>query len=178
MRDYALKHTRLLERVLENSANADQRRVASCFLGYADRSADQIQYLTQASNDEDAEVRNNATRALEVLASAKNSNGIEVDPKPFIDMLFSGQWTDRNKSSMLLMQLTKGRNPALLEALRKNAISPLVEGAAWSNPGHNTAFLAILGRVEGIPEDRLWKLIAGGDKSQIIRMASQEAMVR
>jgi hypothetical protein len=87
--------------------------------------------------------------------------------------LYSGKWTDRNKSSMLLMRLTKDRDPILLEALRKNAMAPLVEGATWSNPGHSTAFLAILGRVEGIPEDRLWKLIAGGDKSQIIRMAAQ-----
>lgn len=173
IRDYAVSHSHLLELVLENSASPKQRRVASCFLGYADRSEDQIRYLVRAANDADAEVRNNAIRALEVLASARNSNGIEVDPKPFIDLLSSGRWTDRNKSSMLLMRLTNDRNPTLLDALCRYAMAQLIEGARWSNPGHSTAFLLILGRVEGIPADRLWKLITGGGKLTIISMATE-----
>jgi len=174
IRTYATSHVSLLERVLENSASAEDRRASACFLGYADRSADQIQRLTHAANDRDDEVRNNAIRALEVLASVKDFNGVDVDPTPFIDLLFSGRWTDRNKSSMLLMQLTKNRDPAVLEALRKHAIAPLIEGARWNNPGHSTAFLLILGRVDGIPEDGLGKMIADGDKLPIIRPAEQE----
>jgi hypothetical protein len=178
IREYAVSHADLIQRVLRNSSDVEQRRVSSCFLGYADRSANQIKNLTFATKDPDGLVRNNATRALWVLASAKNSVGIGVSPTPFIDLLFSSQWTDRNKSSLVLMQLTQQRDPELLRTLRERAIPPLIEGARWTNPGHSLPFLFILGRIEGISEDRLKKLAATGDKNGVIQAAEQLVNLR
>lgn len=155
IRAYAVSHGEELERVLQNSFDAQQRRVSALLLGYADRSAMQIQCLTYASADPDDTVRNNAMRALAVLASAKQTGGIDVDPTSFIAMLYSGQWTDRNKSSFLLSQLTSTRDPILLKKLGEEALTPLIEGARWSDPGHSMAFVAVLGRIEGVPDAQL-----------------------
>jgi hypothetical protein len=101
-------------------------------------------------------VRNNAVRALGVLASAKDTGGITVDPTPFIALLYSGHWTDRNKSSLLLaQQLKRSRDPILLKALRDKALPPLIEGARWGDPGHSIVFLDILGCIEGVPDAEL-----------------------
>jgi hypothetical protein len=173
IRDYAASRGEEIERVLLNSSDAQQRRASACLLGYADRSTAQIQSLVQATADIDKEVRNNATRALEVLVSANNTAGIDVDPAPLIAMLYSGQWTDRNKSSLLLCELTQRRDPILLERLREQALAPLIEGARWSDPGHNSGFLVILGRIEGVPEAQLLKMSGKGDRSGIIQAAQQ-----
>lgn len=173
IRAYAISHKKLIESVLQNSSDAEQRRVSACFLGYADRSPDQVQNLTRAAKDQDGEVRNNATRALWVLGSAKNSSGIEVSSMPFIDLLLSDKWTDRNKSSLVLMQLTKQRDAELLRTLRERAIAPLLEGVLWTNPGHSLPFLFVLGRIEEISEDRLKKLAATGDKAEVVQAAER-----
>ena len=171
MRAYAVKREKELENVLLQSSDVQQRRASACLLGYADRSAEQIRSLTTATRDVDGEVRNNAIRALSVLASAANTNGIEVEPGPFIALLYSGKWTDRNKSSMLLMHLTQNRDAALLDELRKTAIPPLIEGAEWRDPGHADPFLLILGRIEGMKDASVLKLVGAGDLSQIIEKA-------
>jgi len=102
------------ERVLRNAADPQQRRVASEFLGYVPRSSMQIKALTEAVNDSDEVVRNNAVRALSVLGAARNAPSLAIDPQLFIAMLFSGRWTDRNKGSMVLARITEARDPALL----------------------------------------------------------------
>jgi hypothetical protein len=128
--------------------------------------------LAEAVSDSDEEVRNNAVRALSVLAAARNGRPLAIDPQPFIALLFSGKWTDRNKGSLLLARLTEGRDPALLAALRNEALEPLVEGGSWSDSGHAGAFLMILGRIADIPEGKLQQMIAGSDSAAIISAAS------
>jgi len=171
MRTYSLSHAAVLERVLLDSSEAQQRRASACLLGYAERSAAQVRSLIEAARDADEDVRNNALRALWVLAAASRTEGIQVPATPFIDLLFSGRWTDRNKSSLLLERLTRKGNPSLLRELRNRAMVPLIEGARWTDPGHCDPFLAILGRIGKIPEKRLQKLIRAGDKVQIIEAA-------
>jgi hypothetical protein len=155
IRAYAASHGEELKTVLQNSSDAQQRRVSALLLGYANRSAMQIRSLAAAAADADSTVRNNAMRALAVLASAKETGGTDVDPAPFIALLYSGQWTDRNKSSWLLSQLTSSRDQILLKKLSEEALAPLIEGARWSDPGHSMAFVAILGRIEGVPDGQL-----------------------
>ncbi len=61
---------------------------------------------------------------------------------------------------MFLARLTERRDPALLTALREQALQPLIEGASWSgDPGHAGAFLVILGRIAGLPDDKLQQLM-------------------
>lgn len=170
IRVYAAQRGPEIEKVLQNSADPKQREASAFLLGYADRSEVQIQNLFAATNDADEIVANNALRALAVLASAPNAPPLGINPAPLIGLLFSGQWTDRNKSSFLIAQLSRDRDPVLLEQLRERAMPPLIEGAGWDT-SHGTCFLQILGRIAGIPESRLDELIEAGDKAQIIRAA-------
>lgn len=155
--------------VLEHARDARQRAAAAELLGYADRSRRQIQALMDAAEDENAEVRNNAVRALGVLAAGRGVP-VEVNLKPLVDLLYSGTWTDRNKASWLIANLTEGRNAKMLAQLKKTAMPPLIEGAKW-DAAHAGFFLTILGRIGGIPEEKLEGMIAAGDRGAIIAAA-------
>lgn len=171
MRAYALKHTEAIEQVLRESRHAEQRQAAATLLGYCERSPEQVKDLVAAATDADGDVRNNAVRALDVLAVAQPLVGLDV--QPFVAMLYSGQWTDRNKASLLLNRLTEPRDPALLRVLRDQAMGPLLDGAHWQSAGHAYAFLVILGRIGGIDEARLEKLIESGARDEIIAAAEK-----
>ena len=114
VREWAVKHERELTRVLEFSAEAEQRQIASDAMGYTRQSRAQILALVRAARDPDDEVRNNATRALGVLVRSNRALAAEIPPDTFIQMLNSGTWSDRNKGSSLLMELTASRDSDLL----------------------------------------------------------------
>jgi hypothetical protein len=79
----------------------------------------------------------------------------------------SGTWTDINKSSGLLDGLTRSRDPQLLAQLRQPAvIERLIEVARWRS--HAEAARMILGRIAGIDETRLIRLVVAGQVEQII----------
>lgn len=173
MHHYAVTREAEFTRVLRIAADPRQRRAAATFLGYVARSTAQVQALVQAVADPDDEVRNNAVRALSVLLAGHNDPSVDIDPQPFIALLFSGKWTDRNKSSLLLFRLTESRDSKLLATLREKAMQPLIEGASWTgDPGHSVPFLVILGRIAGIPNDKLQKLVDAHDTAAIIGLAS------
>jgi len=135
IRQYALANQSLLLQVLKSSSESTHRETAAHFLGYAEQSPQQIQALVNAANDPNQQVRNNSTRALAVLAESSPQLAEQIDPTPFIAMLSSGTWTDRNKASAILLNLTRTRSPKLLAALREQALVPLTEMGRWSWPG-------------------------------------------
>ena len=171
LREYALKHERLLHRVALNSGNSHQRAIAADMLGYARRSKAQITTLFSASRDPNEGVRNNALRALGVLAQAGGVIAKNIPADPFIALLNSGTWTDRNKGSRLIVLLSKTRDPQLLRQLRRRALASLIEMSRWRDPLHAGDVRMILGRVAGIPEEQLAKLVAAGDVEQIVTAA-------
>ena len=157
MRAYALDRALTLRRVLKDSADPMQRQCAAELLGYAKRSPTQMQALADAMLDPDAEVRNNATRSLTVLASAKGAEPMRVSLKPLEAMLKSGIWSDRNKASLLLNQLTVSRDPIMLKELHATVLDVLIEGARWhGDPGHAGPFILVLARIAQLPEPRLY----------------------
>jgi len=107
-------------------------------------------------------------RALEVLADAKPSLAKRIPAEAFVRLLRSGAWSDHNKASLLLVALTKSRDPKVLTLLRIEALDPLVEMARWRSLGHAEAALSILGRIAGLEEDSLDKLIEAGQADTII----------
>jgi len=163
MREYALHHEAAIRRVLESSPDIEQRQAAAQLLGYARQSKLQITALVQAALDPDSGVRNNALRALWVLARFSSQVAAQIPASDFIGMLSSGSWSDRNKGGLLLEQLTASRDPKLLGELRAEALDPLVEMARWRSPGHSYPFRAMLGRIAGIEEKRLEEIIAQGE---------------
>ncbi len=129
----------------------------------------QEQHRVQASRDVDENVRNNAVRALGVVAGSNSRVANQIPADGFIDMLNSGSWTDRNKGGYVLEALTASRNPKVLGQLRSKALDSLLEMARWRSSGHNHSALLLLGRVAGIEEGRLSELIAAGQVDQIIK---------
>ena len=156
-RDEARKNETQVFRVLESSAKAEQRAVAAEALGYVQQSRQQITALVKASFDANDEVRNNAARAIGVLLNSKPELRHQVPVKPFIDLLSSGTWTDRNKGLMVVFAMASGRDPIILSQLRSQAGTSLIEMAQWYK-GHAFAARMILGWIAGIEDKELQRL--------------------
>jgi len=167
LRDYAIHHEALVFDVLEHSADADSRQAAAQILGYGNRSPGQLHALIRATRDPDETVRNNAVRALAVMAESNPRLATTIPAENFIAMLNSGLWTDRNKAGFLLFELTLTRPHALLEQLRNHALPALEEMARWRS-GHSYFARMVLGRIAGIPETRLQKLASQQNQAEAI----------
>jgi hypothetical protein len=168
MRHYALRDEREILGVLASGRDANQRQAAAELLGYAKQSKQQMDALAHAARDPDSGVRNNAVRALAVLAASGPKTAAQIPAPEFIAMLASGSWSDRNKSSWLLERLTKSRDPKLLGELRSQALEPLIEMARWRAPGHAYSSRIMLGRIAGIEEKRLQEIADKGQVQEIL----------
>jgi hypothetical protein len=168
LRNYALQHEDLIFQVLAASSDADHRATAAQMLGYGNQSDKQIDALVHASLDPDDGVRNDAVRALEVLATAKPALAQRVPADPFIRLMRSGAWLDHNKASLVLVALTTTREPQVLSRLRADALDPLLEMGRWRYVGHAEAALTVLGRMAGIDESTLENLISAGETATIL----------
>ncbi|WP_158941794.1 hypothetical protein [Granulicella sp. S190] len=172
MRAYARDRAPEFERVLKNAADFQQRLVSAALLGYSQRSSSQVQGLTDAVLDSEPEVRNNAVRALMVLASVKQTDLHQLTVEPVEALLLSGVWSDRNKASLLLNQLTASRDPAMLRELHTTALDAIIEGASWhGDPGHAGAFVILLGRIAKLPEERFFPTPDAEAIADIIKQA-------
>jgi hypothetical protein len=169
IRDYARQNDALVLRVLRSASDGEHRAAAALLLGYGRQSDEQIDALVRASLDPHEGVRNNAVRALGVLARGEPALAQRIPSAPFIGLLRSGAWLDHNKGSLLLLDaLTTRRDPQLLAQLRTTALDSLLEMGRWRNKGHAVAALAILGRIAGIDEDRLNRLLSEGKADEIL----------
>ncbi|HEY0510409.1 MAG TPA: hypothetical protein VGH73_00805, partial [Thermoanaerobaculia bacterium] len=112
----AARYPKQLRDVLHHSADAPQRALAAQVLAYAADKQAVVAYFTAGMRDPDSGVRNNSMRALWVMAAS--GRRIHVPVEPFIAMLSSLDWTDRNKASLALQSLTATRDPAILSQLR------------------------------------------------------------
>ena len=169
MRGFAIPNEALVRKVLATSASDEQRIAASEVLGFARQSGAQLMALAHASRDSNSTVRNNATRALLVLAASNpKPAATQIPPGTFVELLLSGTWTDVNKSSSLLSFVTQNIKPKVLAQLRTREVQErLIEIARWRT-GHAQAARLILGRLAGIDEERLQQLVSAGQVETII----------
>jgi hypothetical protein len=168
---YAARHRELLRDVLKSSADAKHRALAAQVLGYAADKQAIVPDLVYATRDPDRNTRNDATRALVVIAGAVR--GIRIPAEPFIDLLNSVVWTDRNKAAGALAQLTASRDPALLSALRARALPSLIEMARWKSPAHAASSIVILGRIAGLSEKEIQLAQERGAAARVIAAATR-----
>ena len=172
---YANRDLPELRRVVRSSSNAAERALAAQVLGYAADKAAVVDDLVYGMSDPSEDVRNNAMRALLVIAEMAPSAGRPVPripPQPFIALLNSPVWSDRNKASGALMAITSSRDPQLLEALRQpEAITALAEMARWKSEGHAQAAFFILGRIAGYSDDGALNLWRRGEREVVINAA-------
>ena len=173
MHEYAARHEEEIRAVLRTSADDGQRSVAAQLLGYANQSARQVADLVWASHDPNDDVRNNATRALGVLANSGAEAAARIPAEGFIEMLNSGVWFDRNKASALLDALTRWRSPKLLAALGARAFDSLAEMARWHDNGHAYHARMMLGRIGGIEEVRLMEIVWDDKQTESIIEAAR-----
>jgi hypothetical protein len=169
VRKFAATHADLVQQVLRESKFREHRQAAAHILGYADRSPSQVRGLAEAATDSDEGVRNNAIRALGLIAEVDENARKSIPAETFIDMVRSGIWTDRNKGGFVLSVLTAGRDPVLLKKVRDEALDSLVEIARWSNPPHAANARTILGRLANLPEAKISELVAAGDLETILK---------
>jgi hypothetical protein len=174
IRSWASKNGPEVARVLQLSSDPKQRRVASMVLGYAQQSHEQRVTLVRAARDPDAIVRNNATRAIVVLLRSNTKLAEEIEPETFLEMMRSGVWSDHNKAVAFLDEMSRGRNPKLLAKIRQQALEPLIEMALWREAGHAFAARMILGRLGGIPEQKLLLMAFNGPVDGIVAAVRQE----
>jgi hypothetical protein len=172
---FAARDGDVLRNVLHTSADAGHRALATQIIAYhADRTA-VARDLLHAVGDPDDEVRNNAVRALAILAGWANAHpeaGITIPAEPFIGFLNSVLWTDRNKGVFALIALTDSRDSALLAQLRTQALPSLVEMARWTNPGHAMAAYLILARMAGLDDASAFQAWQTGDRESVIARAA------
>jgi hypothetical protein len=169
---YAARDLPQLRRVLRESSNDEQRALAAEVLGYVADKDKVIADLGRAMSDSSGDVRNNAMRALAVFANAAPAARPKT-PIPydgFIALLGSPVWSDRNKASWALSRLSEHREPALLEKLRREAMTPLVEMARWKSHGHAAPALMILGRIAGL-KDEVASAATPAEREAVIKAA-------
>ena len=172
----AAKDGDLLRKVLRNSSDPSHRALAAQIIAYSPNKRKIINDLVYAMTDPSDSVRNAAVRALAVLARYSQKHpekGLKISFAPFIDLLNSVIWTDRNKSSLALFPLTDGRDPKLLRELRTKALPSLLDIARWQSPGHASGALMILGRIAGIADGEIFEAIQNGKRDIIIEKATQ-----
>jgi hypothetical protein len=149
---YADSNVSLLKEVLKHSKHTEQREVAAMVIGYFHDKTEIIKDLLGAVTDPDESVRNNAVRAIGIIADYSQSNPdlkIKIPADPFIHMINSISWTDRNKSSFVLLSLTNSRDKKLLKQLKQQALKPIVDMAKWKSNGHSMPGYTLLGRIAG-----------------------------
>lgn len=171
---FAARDLKLLRDVLRHSADAEHRALAAEVIAYTANKQAIVNDLVEATRDPASGVRNDATRALVVLANSNQQTTrrpIKIPLRPFIEMLNSIEWTDRNKSSGALDALTYKRDPAILSELRQKALPSLIEMARWKSSGHAGASFFLLGRVAGFPEDEIKAAWGSGDRASFIESA-------
>jgi len=157
--------------VLRNSSDAEHRALAAQILGYAPNKRDVIDDLVYGMTDSSEEVRNNAMRSLVAIGHATSAEPPPIPVEPFVSLLNSPVWTDRNKASLALMNLSESRDPTVLATLRARAIVPLVEMARWKSQGHAMPALMILGRIAGQSEEEVQAALKRGDRDAVIDAA-------
>lgn len=168
---FAAQNLPRLRAVLRESSDAGHRALAAQIIAYSVNKRDIATDLVYGMSDPDEGVRNDSMRALDVLAVfAKNSPArrIKIPVQPFVAMLNSVEWTDRNKSSFALYRLTEKRNPVILSSLRQGALPSLVEMAHWKALGHAMPSFTLLGRIGNFSEEEIKKAWSSGNRESLI----------
>jgi hypothetical protein len=172
--DVAETHLGELRNVLRNSADDEQRAIATFLIGYAPKKDQVAEDLQFALRDADPGVRANAARAivaLAVYARLHADSGIKLEPTWFIEMLNSLSWSDRERSLKALQILTDRRDVPMLEQLRNRALPALVEMSRWKTLEHALPAFVLTGRIAGLSEQQIQDAWTRGDRESVIAAA-------
>ncbi len=168
----------LIDHVLRDSADAEQRTIAAYVLQYAPRGprtsktlVDGLQYALQ---DQDDTVRETAMRSLGAVAvGARLHPGqqIRIEPTWFIELMNSVVWSDRHNASLALVNLTEKHDPETLALLRERALRSVIEMARWQDLKHALPAFILAGRLAGLDEKEIQDAWVSGDRDRVLQLA-------
>jgi hypothetical protein len=168
----------LLQNVLRNAAEPDERATAAVVIGYAPKKQEVVDDLQYAMQDPDELVRANAMRSLKaiaVLAAKEPDLGIRVSPTWLVALLHSIVLSDRVQSAEALVTLTDHGDQATLDQIRGGALPDLAEMARWKTLRYALPPFLLLGRAAGMADGELHQLWEKGERETVIRQALSQS---
>jgi hypothetical protein len=173
----AKKYLPELRHVLKDSADEEQRAIAAYVIAYSENKKAIVDDLQFALKDADAGVRLNAARGLKslaVYARLHSGAGFTIQPTWFIEMLNSLSFSDRQQGLAVLQILTDSPNPSVIEQLRERSLASLVEMARWKALSHALPAFLLVGRVAGLPDEKVQEAWTRGDRESVISQATKK----
>jgi hypothetical protein len=169
---------KLIDRVVRESSDPEQRTIAAYLLQYAPRGArtskimlDALQYAMQ---DQEDSVRQNAMRSLEAVAIGAKlhpDQQIHVESTWFIELLNSVVWSDRHNAALALVDLTESRDPDTLALLRQRSLESVIEMARWHDLKHALPAFILAGRLGGLNEKQIQDAWIAGNRQAVLEKA-------
>lgn len=168
----------LVDRVIRESADPEQRAAATYLMQYGPRGAHSTEIvvngLQYALCDSEDSVRENAALALKAVAVEAKlhpEQQIRLETTWFVELMNSVVWSDRRDASEALVNLTESRNPNTLELLRERALPSVVEMARWHDLQHALPAFILAGRLAGLDEAAINTAWVSGDHEAVLSKA-------
>lgn len=154
-----------LQKILHFSRYDQQRATAVQIIAYNDDKKQVIPQLLYALRDESDEVRNNAIKALSAITyyMTLHPGRLNISFQPFIRMINSVVWADRNKGLSVLMHLSETRNKELFRQLRQTSLRSLKEMAQWKSEANAMPAYVILARMAGQKDEQILEVTSRGN---------------
>jgi hypothetical protein len=165
----------LLDQVLRQSSDPEQRAAAAYLLQYGPRGSRTSKIITDSlqygMRDQEDIVRKNALRALhDVYVGGKlhPEQDVVMEPTWFVELLNSVVWFDRNSAAQELVELTETRKPETLDLIRERALPAVVEMARWQTLAHALPAFILAGRAGGFSEKEIKDAWLSQDRNSIL----------
>ena len=175
----------VIDRVLRECADPDQRAAAAYLLQYGPRnprsSAVIVNALQYGLLDSDTRVREDANRALHaVMIGAKlhPDQQIRIEPTWYIELMNSLVWSDRRNASHALVNLTDQNNPETLRLVRERALPSVIEVARWHDLQQALPAFILAGRLAGMTDREIDAAWVSGNREAVLMKALHPAKKR
>jgi hypothetical protein len=164
----------LLDQVLRESSDPEQRAAAAYLLPYGPRLrkskiiTDALQF---ALRDQEDIVRKNALRSLRAVyvgAKLHPDQDVAIEPAWLVEMLNSVVWSDRRTAAQILADLTEDRKQDTLDLIRERALPAVIEMARWQTLDHALPAFVLAGRVAGVDEKAIKEAWVHEDRESIL----------
>jgi hypothetical protein len=172
----------LVDRVLRESADGEQRAAAAYLLQYGPRGPHTSKVIVDglqfALRDLEDEVRANAMRSLKALAVGAKlhpDEQLRIEPTWFVELMNSVVWSDRRDASRALVNLTEDRKPDTLQLLRDRALPSVIEMARWHDLSQALPAFILAGRLAGLNEKQIQEAWVSEAREPVLKEALGQA---